>query len=112
MSAPTSSIEPQTPEERLTEALTVSSEWLLFLRANGGPDMIASAHTKTAKEARELAETPDNIDEWADVVMCLIGTALQQEWSLDDLADAVMAKNAVNANRNWVQQPDGTWQHT
>lgn len=96
------------PDE-LTAALTAASDWLRELRESG-PDLTENAHRKTAHEAVELAANP-TLEEWADVAICLVGTAIGQRWELGELARAVAVKVAVNRGRRWVQQSDGTWQH-
>lgn len=90
-------------------ALSAASCWLNAL-ADGGPDLRVKAHVKAAHEAAELAEDP-NLEEWADVAICLVGTALHHGWDTEDLAAAVMAKVEVNAARTWGPTPDGSWQH-
>lgn len=96
--------------DRLAEALADAASWLNDL-AEHGPDLRIHAHIKTAHEAQELAADP-SVDEAADVLICIVGTALQRHWSTEELADAVAAKVAVNRARTWAQQPDGTWRHT
>lgn len=95
--------------EALGWALSGAAHWLNAL-ADGGPDLRVKAHLKAAHEAAELAEEP-SLEEWADVAICLVGTALQHGWTTDDLAEAVKSKVAVNAKRTWGQTPDGSWQH-
>ncbi len=91
-------------------ALSDAARWLIAL-ADDGPDLRINAHIKAAHEASELAADPSP-EEWADVAICLVGTALGQGWDVDILTAAVRDKVAVNAGRRWQQEPDGTWQHT
>lgn len=93
----------------LAEALQTAGEWLVDLRVDG-PDLTEYAHRKTALEAQELADNP-TVEEWADVAICLVGTAIGQRWTLLQLAEAVACKVAQNRLRVWQQQLDGTWQH-
>lgn len=95
--------------ESLARALSAAAHWLTAL-ADAGPDLRVNAHRKAAHEAAELAADP-SLEEFADVVICLVGTALQHRWSVGDVAGAVARKVAVNSRRRWVQQEDGTWQH-
>lgn len=95
--------------EALASALSGAAHWLNAL-ADDGPDLRIKAHVKAAHEALELAEEP-SLEELADVAICLVGTSLQHGWSTSDIADAIMAKVAVNAERTWGQTPDGSWQH-
>jgi hypothetical protein len=69
-----------------------------------------NAHVKAMHEAQELAVEP-SLEELADVIICLVGTAIQHGWFEDDITEAVKAKLAVNKARPWLKQPDGTWQH-
>lgn len=93
----------------LQAALEDAQAWLEELRENG-PDLTAKAHLKTAHEAAEFAEDP-SLAEAADVLICLAGAALHHGWALDDVAQAVYFKTAINSARQWYQKPDGTWQH-
>ncbi len=95
--------------QRLADALAKAAHWLDTLAATG-PDLRPRAHIKVAHEALELAAHPC-VEEAADVLIALVGTAQHQHWSVADLADAVDAKVRVNMERVWTQQPDGTWQH-
>lgn len=90
-------------------AFTQAADWLNRL-AESGPDLTVNAHRKTAHEAQELAEEP-SLEEFADVVICLVGTALHHGWSEAEVARAVMSKVSINSARTWAQEPDGTWQH-
>ena len=93
----------------LALALTRAARWLNRL-ALDGPDLRVNAHRKAAHEAQELADDP-SLEEFADVLICLVGTALAHGWTEDDVAAAVLDKVAVNSARTWAQEPDGTWQH-
>lgn len=95
--------------EALSAALNGAAHWLNTL-AEDGPDLRVKAHVKAAHEAAELAEEP-SLEEWADVAITLVGTALHHGWGTGQLADAVTAKVAVNAERTWGQTEDGSWQH-
>lgn len=95
--------------DALTEALSRAAHWLNAL-ADEGPDLRINAHIKAAHEARELADDPCPM-EFADVLICLVGTALHHGWMVGDIARAVAHKVRINAARTWEQQPDGTWQH-
>lgn len=94
---------------RLAEALSRAAHWLMAL-ADAGPDLRINAHLKAAHEAQELADDPSPL-EAADVLICVVGTALHHGWTVDDLANAVAHKVRINAARTWTQKADGTWQH-
>ena len=76
-----------------------------------GPDLRINAHKKTLQEAAELANEPASIEEWADVVICLVAVALQNGWTVDELTKALRAKNDTNIARKWQRNPDDTYQH-
>ena len=86
-----------------------TANWLRVLASNG-PDLTVNAHKKAAHEAVELASNP-TLEEMADVIICLVGTALHHGWTFGQVMDAVHYKTAVNRARQWAQEPDGTWQH-
>lgn len=94
----------------LTKAFERATTWMAEL-ATHGPDVRLTAHLKTAHEAAELAEHPDDIEEWADVYICLAGVAAKNGWTFCDLSNAVDMKMSKNELRTWFQKPDGTWQH-
>lgn len=94
----------------LEYALAEASQWLHRLKVLHGIDLTAQAHRKTVHEAVELADDP-SLEEWADVAICLMGVALAQGWHFGELADAIHAKVAINAAREWHKQHDGTYQH-
>jgi hypothetical protein len=93
----------------IQQAAEEAAAWLADLATNG-LDLTVTAHVKTAHEAAELAANP-TLEEWADVAICLIGTALHHGWSADDLAAAIQLKVEINRLRTWDHQPDGSWQH-
>lgn len=85
-------------------------DWLRYL-AETGPDLRVNAHKKAVHEALEFAVQGD-LEEAADVLICLLGALDHQGYSVSDLAQAVYTKTEVNRGRTWARQPDGTWQHT
>lgn len=98
-----------TETDYLARALSDAARWLIAL-ADDGPDLRVNAHLKAVHEAQELAADPSPI-EAADLLICVVGTALHHGWTVGDLANAVAHKVRVNSRRTWAQQPDGTWQH-
>ena len=91
----------------LERAFSDGAHWLKALAVDG-PDLTATAHIKAAEEGAELAEDPC-LEEWADVALCLLGTALAQGWDLDELGAAVQKKVEINKQRTWHQEPNGSW---
>lgn len=93
----------------LNAASEYALRWLRELAKNG-PDLRVNAHKKAAVEAVEFAIEGDLI-EAADVFICLLGALDYQGYTPEDLANAVYAKTQINQQREWAQEPDGTWQH-
>lgn len=108
--SPSTSASRVNPTSPLDFAVAQAAEWLDGL-ASAGPDLRVNAHRKVAHEAQEFAENPC-VEEFADVIICLVGAAFHHGWSETDIARAIEAKVAVNRARTWKQEPDGTWQHT
>lgn len=100
-----------TDAQALVEAFAQTAAWMTNLAADGGPNLFEFAHVKAAEEAAELAANPSDIEEWADVAICLVGSFLRQKWTLAQITAAVEAKNAKNAARTWRQMPNGAWKH-
>jgi hypothetical protein len=91
--------------------LQVTLSWMDQMENRGIFDFTrANSHLKLAKEAVEFADDP-SLEEAADILICLAAAAREQGWTLWDLAEAVERKNAINADRTWQQQDDGTYQH-
>lgn len=94
----------------LAAAVRDAATWMADL-ADGGPDVRITAAVKLLDEAAELAARPDDVEEAADVAICLIGHCLRQGWTARDLAAAIEAKTAKNRTRTWAMGPNGAWQH-
>lgn len=94
----------------LVDATDRAYAWFAVL-ASRGVDLTSNAHVKCKHEAAEFADNPC-LEEAADVFISLCGALAQFGWTSDDLAVAVDSKMAINENRKWAQQPDGTYQHT
>lgn len=58
-----------------------------------------------AEEAREAAEDPSDILEWADCVILLLDGARKAGYTTGDLYHAVCRKMDINRKRTW-QPPD------
>ncbi|TVQ81776.1 MAG: DUF550 domain-containing protein [Micavibrio sp.] len=54
-----------------------------------------------AEEVGELAETPDDLMEWADCMILLLGAAGEAGLDMDDLHRAVAEKMEINSKRKW-----------
>lgn len=74
------------------------------------PDVAATGHLKTEKEAKEFADDPC-LEEAADVIISVLGAAFHRGWTISDIGRAMILKTQVNRERTWHQMPDGTWQH-
>lgn len=96
-------------EAELKKPVSDAVEWLLGLAENG-PDLAATAHVKAVHEAVELELNP-SLEELADVALCLIGVAVHNGWSWEQVSAAMQDKVEVNKSRVWYQKLDGSWQH-
>lgn len=78
-----------------------------------GLDNAKHGATKLVKEAKELEETPTDIKEQADCLMCLLYNfkCAHPEKPISELIEAATAKLQINKRRTWVKQADGTFQH-
>lgn len=52
-------------------------------------------------EAREAAESPDRIEEYADCLLLLLDATRRAGWKLETLVDAALVKQKVNQSREW-----------
>lgn len=55
------------------------------------------------KELREIRKNPDDISEWADVVILGFDGAMRAGHSGQDIIDAIRAKQRVNEKRRWPE---------
>lgn len=64
------------------------------------------------KEIDEIIENPDDIIEWADVMLLFLNASKQQGLDMDQILDACKEKFEIIKKREW-QEPDedGTIQH-
>ena len=75
-------------------------------------DATAVQHLQKLKtEAQETIEQPDNVEEYADCLIALLGAAAKQGIRPKELMDAAINKNYLNrAKRTWAKK-DGMYQH-
>lgn len=77
-------------------------------RANGVLDHIA-------KELREIAAHPENLEEWIDVVLLALDGAWRAGYTPEAIAAALAAKQAKNEQRTWpdwrTAAPDRAIEH-
>lgn len=78
-----------------------------------GMDTPVHGLTKLIKEANEAIKEPHDIVEYADCLQCLLYAfkCAFPDKPISELLEAVELKLNVNIKRQWVKQPDGTWQH-
>jgi predicted house-cleaning noncanonical NTP pyrophosphatase (MazG superfamily) len=91
--------------------LSASIDWLTELKKDNGPNLTEFAHIKLSHEAKELAENPSDIIELADILMCVAGVMIQNNWTSEQVNAAIDQKIEINKARFWVRLDDGTWQH-
>ena len=72
------------PSVSLIRAAQDAVEWLRSLAADG-PDLRVNAHKKAVHEAIEFAVEGD-LEEAADVLICLLGALDHQGYDINDLA--------------------------
>ena len=64
------------------------------------------------KEAKELQQKPNDIEEWADVLNLLLGSAAMAGLDVYELLMAGRMKFAIVRERKWgPMEPDGTYHH-
>lgn len=78
-----------------------------------GPDR--DPLTKLDSELAELRAVPDDLEEWADVLIIIMDaySIAHPGKTADDLLQMAWAKMEKNKARKWAPVPDkpGTWQH-
>ena len=63
------------------------------------------------EEADEIIKQPDDLEEWADGLICYLGGFGKTNFTIYALQEACDKKITKNLNRNWVKRPDGTYKH-
>ncbi len=91
--------------------LTGSIKWLTELKKDNGPNLTEFAHIKLSHEAQELAEDPTDLHEMADVLMCVAGIMIRNNWTAEQVNVAIDQKLKINLARTWKRLDDGTWRH-
>lgn len=71
---------------------------------------LEGATAKVGHEAVEFLSHPDK--EAKDVLITLLGWVGVSGHDVLWLIEQAIAKMEINEGRRWVQQPDGSWQHT
>lgn len=72
---------------------------------------LVGAIAKVAKEAAEFDANP-SLEEAADLLITTIGAIQLMGFTSDDLLGVALAKMDTNVHhREWIQQPDGSFQH-
>lgn len=84
--------------------------WFNELRLQGIRLTDGNTGAKLLEEAQEFKDNP-SLEEAADCFISLLGAVDGQGWTLNQLAQAVTDKMAINRQRVWVQQPNGTYRH-
>lgn len=76
------------------------------------PDAGSIEHLKKLKhEADEAIAEPQNVEEYADMLLALFGAAEKAGITHKQLIEASEGKLEVVKTRTWVKLPDGTYQH-
>jgi hypothetical protein len=66
---------------------------------------------KLKDEIKEVEENVTDAEEFADCLIALFGASINAGITYEELKKAALKKIKININREWVQQPDGTFQH-
>jgi len=53
------------------------------------------------KELAEVESSPDDIQEWADIIILAFDGAWRAGWEPQDIIDAIIDKQTENENRKW-----------
>lgn len=75
-------------------------------------DATATDHLEKLKqEAQEAKDNPEDIEEYADCLLCLFGAATKAKFTFGELLEATRNKLFIVENREWKKKPDSTYQH-
>ena len=84
-------------------------------QATFGPQSLAGKLDHLRKELREAEAKPEDVTEWADVLILAFDGALRAGHEPQAIIDAVKAKQAVNEAREWpdwrTMDPDKAIEH-
>ena len=76
------------------------------------PDAGSVEHLKKLKhEADEAIAEPQNLVEYADILLALFGAAYKAGFTYEQLLEASEGKFEIVQKRNWKRLDDGTYQH-
>lgn len=76
------------------------------------PEAGSIEHLKKLKqEADEAIEKPNDLEEYADILLALFGAAYKAGFTYEQLLKASKSKFEVVQKRKWIKLPDGTYQH-
>ena len=76
------------------------------------PDAGCNEHLlKLKDEADEAIENNNDIYEFADCFIAIIGASAKAGFNCDELITASIKKLEICKNRNWNKLPNGTYQH-
>jgi len=76
------------------------------------PDAGSIEHLKKLKhEADEAIAEPQNLVEYADILLALFGAAYKAGFTYEQLLEASEGKFEIVQKRTWKRLDDGTYQH-
>ena len=76
------------------------------------PDAGSIEHLKKLKhEADEAIAEPQNLVEYADILLALFGAAYKAGFTYEQLLEASVGKFEIVQKRTWIRLDDGTYQH-
>lgn len=105
-----------TPEEPFSINAEHLARQAEFSQKTFGPNWsIESCLSHITKEVEEIREAPDDLSEWADVILLAFGGALRRNFTPQQILDAIRDKHELNENRNWpdwrTQEPGQSIHH-
>ena len=76
------------------------------------PDHALAGHVEKLKtECDEVLKCPNDVMEFADVLLVFISMASTAGFEPDEILCAAETKLNINRRRKWMKMPDGTYQH-
>ncbi|RPA65772.1 DUF550 domain-containing protein [Gordonia oryzae] len=85
------------------------------LRTFGPGQRLAGVLDHIRKELKEIEDSPDDITEWADLIILAFDGAMRSGHEPQDIIDAIKTKQTKNEQREWpdwrTQDPNKAIEH-
>lgn len=92
------------PRYDLVEHLERQSEW--SIETFGAGEHVEGVLDHIEEEIEEVRETPDDLEEWIDIVILALDGAHRQGYSPERIATALFMKQNENEERDWPDIED------